>query len=104
MSHKFRESDIQTAAAAIANARGGRRGMPQITNVLDLLPPKLRDEVTEDARAVFEALQKSSPEFLAWSHNRQIIEQIRAIVPDAPTDDEELVKEIRHTFEKAARR
>lgn len=48
----FREDppSVLTAAAAIANARGGRRGMPPIENVLELLPPHLRDEVCEDAR------------------------------------------------------
>lgn len=40
---------IQKAAAAVANARGMRRGVPAITNILDLLPEKLRGEVIEDA-------------------------------------------------------
>lgn len=43
-------------AAAIANARAGRRGMPEIINVLDVLPQKLRDEVRDDADAVLQAL------------------------------------------------
>lgn len=46
---------VEQAAAAIANARGGRRGMPAIANVLELLPPNLREEVLEDARAALEA-------------------------------------------------
>lgn len=46
----------ETIAAAIANARGGRRGVPPITNVLDALPPRLRDEVMDDAAAVERAL------------------------------------------------
>lgn len=46
----------RAGAAAIANARGGRRGMPAITNILDVLPQKLRDEVMEDAEAVLEAV------------------------------------------------
>jgi hypothetical protein len=49
---------ILLAAAAIANARGARRGMPAITNILDILPPKLREEVTEDAKAALEAAAK----------------------------------------------
>lgn len=47
---------IDLAAAAIANARGGRRGLPPISNVLDLLPANLVDEVREDARAALEAV------------------------------------------------
>lgn len=43
-------------ASAIANARGGRRGIPMIKNVLDVLPEKLRDEVMDDAAAVLRAL------------------------------------------------
>lgn len=46
---------IEAAAAAIANARGGRRGAPEIVNVLDMLPQKLRDEVMEDAEAALTA-------------------------------------------------
>lgn len=48
--------DVKVIAAAIANARGGRRGMPPIVNILDLLPQKLRDEVIDDAMAVRSAL------------------------------------------------
>jgi hypothetical protein len=43
-------------AAAIANARGMRRGMPAIANVLDLLPEKLREEVMDDAANVITEL------------------------------------------------
>ena len=43
------------AAAAIANARGDRRGVPEIVNILDMLPEKLRDEVLEDAEAALTA-------------------------------------------------
>lgn len=46
---------LRAAAAAIANERGGRHGLPPIANVLDLLPQKLLDEVLEDARAALEA-------------------------------------------------
>jgi hypothetical protein len=48
--------DIRTMVAAIANARGNRRGVPAITNILDVLPPKLRDEVIDDAMAVMRAV------------------------------------------------
>lgn len=47
---------IKLAAAAIANARGGRRGMPPVKNILELLPQKLVDEVTEDAEATLHAV------------------------------------------------
>lgn len=47
---------LRVAAAAIANERGGRRGVPAIANILDILPQKLRDEVFEDAEAVLIAL------------------------------------------------
>jgi hypothetical protein len=56
MAREFDESEILIAAAAIANARGGRRGVPQITNILELLPAKLRDEVMEDARCALQAV------------------------------------------------
>ena len=46
---------IIAAAAAIANARGGRRGMPTITNILDVLPQNLVDEVMEDAEQALKA-------------------------------------------------
>jgi hypothetical protein len=49
-------SIVERAAEAIANERGGRRGMPPITNVLDLLPDNLREEVMQDAQAVLEAI------------------------------------------------
>jgi malic enzyme len=46
---------IEAAAAAIANARGGRRGAPEIRNVLEILPAKLKAEVLEDAEAALTA-------------------------------------------------
>jgi hypothetical protein len=51
-----REERKRIIAAAIANARGMRRGVPPIINVLDILPPKLRDEVLDDAENVLLAL------------------------------------------------
>ena len=47
---------IELAAAAIANERGGRRGVPPITNVLELLPDNLREQVMQDAQAALEAV------------------------------------------------
>lgn len=46
---------IEAAAAALANIRGGRRGMPEVANVLDMLPKHLRDELVEDAKAALHA-------------------------------------------------
>lgn len=45
------EQQVRAAAAAIANARGGRRGVPPIVNVLDILSAKLR-EFAADVEAV----------------------------------------------------
>ena len=54
------ETQIECAAASIANARGGRRGVPTVSNILDMLKTtsagKLYDEVMDDARAVLTAL------------------------------------------------
>lgn len=50
------EARVTAAAAAIANARGGRHGMPPISNVLNMLPQTLVDEVMEDAKAALEAI------------------------------------------------
>lgn len=53
--------EIEAAAAAIANARAGRRGAPAVTNVLTILKGinggRLYDEVIEDARAALEAAE-----------------------------------------------
>ena len=53
--------DVTIIAAAIANARGNRRGVPTITNILDMLPQKLRDEVMDDAQAVWRAINDANP-------------------------------------------
>lgn len=52
-----RERRVRAAAAAIANARGNRRGVPTIINILDLLPRHLVDEVMEDARVALQAAE-----------------------------------------------
>jgi hypothetical protein len=56
---------IHAAAAAIANARAGRRGAPRITNVLDILK-SLKDvtvyqEVLADAEAALRAASAVKP-------------------------------------------
>ena len=54
--------NLAAAAAAIANARAGRRGAPLVTNVLDLLSGDLLAEVVADARAVMTALAALPPQ------------------------------------------
>lgn len=52
------DREIQkTIAEAIANARGMRRGVPTISNILDMLPEKLVDEVMDDAANVYKELE-----------------------------------------------
>jgi hypothetical protein len=52
---QFTHKEIRAAATAIANARGNRRGVPTITNILEALPKKLFDGVMEDAEAALNA-------------------------------------------------
>lgn len=56
------DAQIEAAAAAIANARAGRRGAPAISNILEVLKKlgdgKLYREVMEDARAALEAAER----------------------------------------------
>lgn len=47
---------ILIIASAIANARGARHGVVSISNVLEILPYKLKQECIEDAEAVYQAL------------------------------------------------
>jgi hypothetical protein len=51
---------VRAAAAAIANCRGMRRGVPAVANILEMLQsmPRTRhlyDEVMEDAREALQA-------------------------------------------------
>lgn len=54
--------EIEAAAAAIANARGGRRGAPAISNIIEVLQKisggKLYREAMEDAEAALDAAEK----------------------------------------------
>lgn len=59
---KISTVQIEAAAGAIANARGNRRGMPSLSNILEILSPKLRDEVMEDAKAALEAAAAATPD------------------------------------------
>lgn len=45
-------------AGAIANARGMRRGMPPVSNILDMLPEKLKNEVNDDAENIIKELSE----------------------------------------------
>ena len=62
------QAEIEAAAAAIANARGGRRGAPAVSNILEILKRiqggKLHDEVMEDAKAALEAAESVRETFL----------------------------------------
>jgi hypothetical protein len=65
---------LDKAAAAIANARGMRRGLPEIIGIMDALPEKLRDEVRDDAKAALAAIDAPASAsiaggpWLVWSH------------------------------------
>lgn len=48
-------ADVRAAATAIANARAGRRGVPAVSNILDVLPEVLFAELVEDARTAISA-------------------------------------------------
>lgn len=50
-----RPAAVERAAAAIANARGMRRGAPTITNIMEILPDNLAAEVREDAEEALKA-------------------------------------------------
>lgn len=67
----MRSERIDVAAAAIANARAGRRGAPPISNVLAILPANLVEEVREDAKAVLAALGEDVTEGLLKSAQDQ---------------------------------
>jgi hypothetical protein len=46
---------VEAAAEALANARAARRGAPVISNVLRILPAKIREEFLEDAEEALKA-------------------------------------------------
>ena len=52
------EPDIQSIiAAALANARGMRNGVPPIANVLDFVPDNVHEQVVRDAELVLGELK-----------------------------------------------
>ena len=50
-------SSQRIVAEAIVNAKGARRGVPPINNIMQILPQPLLNEVTEEADAVIAALK-----------------------------------------------
>lgn len=46
-------------ASAIANSRAMRRGMPSVTNVIDLLLSPIKEELLDDADNVINELEKN---------------------------------------------
>lgn len=56
------EARIHQVACAILNARGNRRGVPTIANILDLVPVPIADEARDDARAVLAAIATAGAE------------------------------------------
>ncbi len=86
-------------AAAIANARGNRRGAPAVTNILDMIKPisggKLYDEVMDDARAVI----------AADTHHADLVAALTAMVdrwePDCTGTDRVMWENARSALAKA---
>jgi hypothetical protein len=50
-------SEQEVIATILVNQKIMRNGSPPISNALDLLPEKLRDEVMDDAQAVIDGLK-----------------------------------------------
>lgn len=59
---------VEAGATALANAVGGRRGMPRITNVLAMMPAEMADQFRQDAKAVMEVALAMIPP--GWYVNR----------------------------------
>lgn len=55
-------TEQEVIATILVNQKFMRNGSPPISNVLDLLPPKLRDEVMDDAQAVIDGLKAVRPQ------------------------------------------
>lgn len=54
-----RGTRLEIAAAALANARRERRGVPAVKDVLNIIPTAQRDEHFRDADAVLHALEEA---------------------------------------------
>ncbi|MEP6963341.1 MAG: hypothetical protein ABI995_14765 [Acidobacteriota bacterium] len=51
---------IDAIASAMLNARGNRRGVPQIVNVLEMVPAHIRADAVDDADAILTAILKEA--------------------------------------------
>jgi len=58
-----KEEIIESIAATLANQRVMRNGSPPISNVLDMMPEKLREQVMEDAEAVYDLIKLTTHHF-----------------------------------------
>lgn len=56
---RTKEQTIVLIAETLVNQRIMRKYAPPMANPLDILPKKLRDEVMEDAEAVYNAISDS---------------------------------------------
>lgn len=73
------KAKIEIVAGAIAKSRGNRRGLPDISNILDMLPKKLKKEVRADAEAVVLALQKDFEEDHLEEHTKNFYSLYRSL-------------------------
>lgn len=100
-------ANIDAAAAAIANARIMRRGSPAISNVLDILPPRLKREVIEDAEASLNAVELSGVTagdlqtarhllFAVLNHLAPLVKEMDKRLPFPPGDEHPVILDIRH--------
>lgn len=69
----MKRSLVDVIAGALANARGMRRGIPIITNVLDLLPDNLRQEVRDDAEVVIAQLRDAGLDLTEFERLRELM-------------------------------
>lgn len=60
MKDLYTRENVKKAAAAIANERGMRSGVPKINNILDMLPDRLCKEVMQEAEAALRAVAEDT--------------------------------------------
>lgn len=75
---KHAQEQIDAVAEAILNARGRRRGMPPVSNLLAALPEKLVAEAREDAEAALDAARE-------WK-DRALVGFTREVLDDPEVD------------------
>jgi len=92
------QEKIDLVAEVLANRRGLRNGMPPITNILDLLPGDIKQQVVDDATAVLEVLENEQDKSLTSTEQAALVEFI-----DALGDTESTVEVwLKHTKENEA--